>query len=65
MCSPKEPHFLINKEIGEQRIPKGILNIEDYKIFFARKILISIRGESSVMYLSFPELAIKILKIFA
>ena len=59
MCSPKEPHFLINKEIGEQRIPKGVLNIEDYKFLFKEASNMKYRGESSVMYLSFPEFAIK------
>ena len=34
MCSPKEPHFLINKEIGDTRIPKGVLNLKDYKSLF-------------------------------
>ena len=59
MCSPKEPHFLINNEIGEQRIPKGVLNVEDYKFLFKGASAIKYRGESSVMYLSFPEFAIK------
>ena len=58
MCSPKEPHFLINKEIGEQRIPKGVLNIEDYKALFKEASNKLYRGESSVMYLLF-DLAIK------
>jgi hypothetical protein len=59
MCSPKEPHFLINKGIGKQRIPKGVLNIEDYKLLFKGASSMKYRGESSVMYLLFPELAIK------
>jgi len=59
MCSPKEPHFLINNEIGEQRIPKGVLNVEDYKFLFKGASAMKYRGESSVMYLSFPEFAIK------
>jgi hypothetical protein len=59
MCSPKEPHFLINKEIGEQRIPKGILSVEDYKGLFNEASTKKYRGESSVMYLLFPEFAIK------
>ena len=59
MCSQKEPHFLINNEIGEQRIPKGVLNIEDYKALFNEASAKKYRGESSVMYLSFPEFAIK------
>jgi len=59
MCSPKEPHFLINKEIGEQRIPNAVLNIKDYKALFKEASNKIYRGESSVMYLSFPEFAIK------
>tara|TARA_B110001469_G_C9643267_1_gene324144 strand:+ start:216 stop:1103 length:888 start_codon:yes stop_codon:yes gene_type:complete len=59
MCSPKEPHFLINKDIGEQRIPKGVLSLEDYTFLFKGSSTKKYRGESSVMYLSFPEFAIK------
>ena len=59
MCSPKEPHFLINKQIGEQRIPKGVLSLEDYKSLFKGASTNKYRGESSVMYLLFPEFAIK------
>ena len=62
MCSPKEPHFLINKEIGKQRIHKGIIDLKDYKSLFCEKDHLKYRGESSVMYLSFPELAIKNIK---
>ena len=59
MCSPKEPHFLINNDIGEQRIPKGVLSLENYKFLFKGSSTKKYRGESSVMYLSFPEFAIK------
>jgi len=62
MCSPKEPHFLINKEIGKQRINKGIIDLKDYEILFSEKSHLKYRGESSVMYLSFPEIAIKNIK---
>ena len=64
MCSPKEPHFLINKEIGKQRIHKGIIDFKDYKSLFFEKDHLKYRGESSVMYLSFPELAIKNIKYY-
>ena len=64
MCSPKEPHFLINKEIGKQRIHKGIIDLKDYKSLFCEKDHLKYRGESSVMYLSFPELAIKNIKYY-
>ena len=62
MCSPKEPHFLINKEIGKQRIKKGIIDLKDYESLFGEKAHLKYRGESSVMYLSFPEIAIKNIK---
>ena len=62
MCSPKEPHFLINKEIGKQRIHKGIIDFKDYESLFNEKAHLKYRGESSVMYLSFPEIAIKNIK---
>ena len=62
MCSPKEPHFLINKEIGEQRIPKGVLSLDDYKHLFKGMEDKRYRGESSVMYLSFPEFTIANIK---
>ena len=62
MCSPKEPHFLINKEIGKQRIHKGVIDFKDYESLFVEKDHLKYRGESSVMYLSFPEIAIKNIK---
>jgi len=62
MCSPKEPHFLINKDIGEQRIHKGVIDLKDYEDLFVEKDHLKYRGESSVMYLSFPEIAIKNIK---
>ena len=62
MCSPKEPHFLINKEIGKQRIHKGIIDFKDYMSLFCEKDHLKYRGESSVMYLSFPEISIKNIK---
>ena len=64
MCSPKEPHFLINKEIGKQRIHKGIIDLKDYESLFGEKAHLKYRGESSVMYLSFPEIAIKNIKYY-
>ena len=62
MCSPKEPHFLINNDIGVKRIPKGILNFEDYKLLFSGVEDVKYKGESSVMYLQFPEITIKNIK---
>ena len=62
MSSLKEPHFLINKEIGEKRIPNGIINIEDYIQLFKGYSRTKYRGESSVMYLLFPEITIANIK---
>jgi len=64
MCSPKEPHFLINKEIGEQRIPKGVLKLEEYKKLFEGNEDKKYRGESSVMYLLFSDISIASIKKF-
>ena len=64
MCSPKEPHFLINKDIGEKRIPNGIIDIDDYKLLFKGNEYKKYRGESSVMYLQFPEITISNIKRF-
>ncbi|HJM16788.1 MAG TPA: sulfotransferase domain-containing protein, partial [Flavobacteriales bacterium] len=58
MCTPKEPHFLINNEIGKDRIPIGICSENDYLNLFLRGKEKRYRGESSVMYLMFPEVVI-------
>ena len=34
MCNPKEPHFLINKEIGTERILVGIDDFQEYEKLF-------------------------------
>ena len=62
MCNPKEPHFLINNEIGSGRIPKGILHKHEYENLFIESNGVRYRGESSVMYLTYPKLAIKNIK---
>ncbi len=59
MSNHKEPHFLINNEIGVNRIPKGINNLQDYSNLFSNGASQKYRGESSAMYLQFPEIAIK------
>ena len=59
MSNHKEPHFLINNEIGVNRIPKGINNLQDYTNLFSNGASQKYRGESSAMYLQFPEIAIK------
>ena len=59
MSNHKEPHFLINNEIGVNRIPKGINNLQDYTNLFLNGASQKYRGESSAMYLQFPEIAIK------
>jgi hypothetical protein len=58
MCTPKEPHFLINNEIGKDRIPVGICSKNEYFNLFIGGKEKKYRGESSVMYLMFPEIVI-------
>ena len=62
MCNPKEPHFLINNEIGIQRIPIGISNKIAYEKLFIEGEGLKYRGESSVMYLMYPEIVIPKIK---
>ena len=58
MCNPKEPHYLINQEIGINRIPVGITNFIEYTDLFSEGEDKKYRGESSVMYLMYPEIVI-------
>ena len=58
MCTPKEPHFLINNEIGKGRIAKGIFSKREYFNLFLPGKEKKYRGESSVMYLMYPEVVI-------
>jgi len=58
MCTPKEPHFLINNEIGKERIPVGVCSKNEYLNLFQEGKEKRYRGESSVMYLMFPEVVI-------
>ena len=58
MCNPKEPHFLINNEIGKDRIPIGVCSENEYRNLFIEGRGEKYRGESSVMYLMFPEIVI-------
>ena len=62
MCSPKEPHYLINQEIGINRIPVGITNFIVYTDLFSEGEDKKYRGESSVMYLMYPEIVIPKIK---
>jgi len=62
MCSPKEPHFLINNEIGVERIPVGITEKKAYEELFDIGKDKRYKGESSVMYLMYPELVIPKIK---
>jgi len=64
MSKHKEPHFLINNEIGKDRIPNGISDFEKYKALFNKGENHRYRGESSVMYLQFPEIVIPNIKKF-
>ena len=59
MTDHKEPHFLINSEIGKERIHKGVVSIDDYKHMFHTNNIYHYKGESSVMYLAFPEYSIQ------
>ena len=47
MCNPKEPHFLINKEIGVDRIPVGVTEKSEYEDLFFEGGDKKYRGESS------------------
>lgn len=62
MCKPKEPHFLINEEIGTQRIPIGVSEKIAYEKLFLEGERLKYRGESSVMYLMYPEIVIPKIK---
>ena len=62
MCNPKEPHYLINQAIGINRIPVGITNFIEYTDLFSKGENKNYRGESSVMYLMYPEIVIPKIK---
>ena len=62
MCDPKEPHFLINKEIGKERISVGVSEKIAYEKLFLDGENLKYRGESSVMYLMYPEIVIPKIK---
>ena len=59
MSDHKEPHFFINNEIGTNRISKGISKYDDYIALFKNSESYKYRGESSAMYLQFPDISIK------
>ena len=58
MCTPKEPHFLINNEIGKIEFLLVFVLKMNTLIFFLEGKDKKYRGESSVMYLMFPEIVI-------
>ena len=62
MSEHKEPHFLINSEIGKDRIHKAVNVLGDYENLFKTELVYKYKGESSVMYLAFPEFSIKNIK---
>ncbi|MEC7646425.1 MAG: sulfotransferase [Bacteroidota bacterium] len=62
MTKHKEPHFLINSQIGKNRIHRGVVGLEEYKSMFTTKKEYKYKGESSVMYLAFPEFSIANIK---
>jgi len=62
MTEHKEPHFLINSEIGERRVHKAVTTLEAYKKMFETDRDYRYKGESSVMYMAFPEFSINNIK---
>ena len=62
MTVHKEPHFLINNEIGVKRVHKAVTTLSDYQKMFEGSPEYRYRGESSVMYLPFPDIAISNIK---
>ena len=62
MSDHKEPHFLINNEIGVKRIHKAVTTLSDYQEMFEGSSEYKYRGESSVMYLPFPDITIRNIK---
>ena len=62
MTEHKEPHFLINSEIGKDRVHNAVTNLEEYKKMFKTDQEYKYKGESSVMYLAFPEFSISNIK---
>jgi hypothetical protein len=62
MSDHKEPHFLINNEIGVKRVHKAVTTLSDYQKMFEGSSEYRYRGESSVMYLPFPDIAISNIK---
>ena len=62
MTDHKEPHFLINNEIGVKRVHKAVTTLSDYQKMFEGSSEYRYRGESSVMYLPFPDIAISNIK---
>ena len=64
MSEHKEPHFLINSDIGVKRVHKAVIELNDYKEMFMTDDSYKYKGESSVMYLAFPEICIKNIKRF-
>ena len=62
MSYHKEPHFLINNEIGVKRVHKAVTTLSDYQKMFEGSSEYKYRGESSVMYLPFPDITIRNIK---
>ena len=57
----KEPRFLIKEQVKE-RLPKGIWDLESYKLLFKKAVNEKAIGESTVLYLYFYQTAIKNIK---
>jgi hypothetical protein len=57
----KEPRFLIKEQVKE-RLPKGIWDLESYKLLFKKAVNEKAIGESTVLYLYFYQTAIQNIK---
>ncbi len=62
MSNHKEPHFLINNDIGKSRVHRAVIDLQSYQNLFTEGKELKYRGESSVMYLLFPEISIANIK---
>ncbi len=62
MTDHKEPHFLINNDVGVKRVHKAVTTFSDYQKMFEGSSEYKYRGESSVMYLPFPDITIRNIK---
>ena len=55
MSAHKEPHFLINNDIGVNRIPNGIYDYDEYIDLFKEKQDYKYRGDRVSIVYSYPK----------